>query len=171
MIEFIAFFFFAAFSLGMFAVSVFSTNILYALSALAGGMIFISGFFFLLGAEFLGVVQILVYVGVVVVLYSFSMMFFNTSEPVKESKKREKIIYSLSVFSALLFIMILLPVVATTVPELPIIAQADNTEYLGKVVFTKYLIVFELAALMLLAAMICGIALVHRDMDKEGDAI
>ena len=52
MIETVAFYFFAASSLALFAISVFSKNVLYALSALAGGMILMSGFFFLLGAVF-----------------------------------------------------------------------------------------------------------------------
>lgn len=174
MIELVAFVFFAVLSLGLFSVSVFSTNTLYAMSSLAGGMIFMSGFFFLLGAEFLGVVQILVYVGAVVVLYSFSMMFFDANKPIKESVKHKKIIYTLAVFSALLlFLMILAPVTLSVSPEIPIPTEGrvDNTTYLGKIVFIKYLVVFELSALMLLVAMICGIVLVHKEMDKKGDAI
>lgn len=172
MIELVAFLFFSILSVGLFSVSVFSTNILYAMSSLAGGMIFISGLFFLLGAEFLGVVQILVYVGAVVVLYSFSMMFFDANKLVKENKKGSKTIYTLAVFSALLlFVMVLAPVTTDLSAELPIIEGAGNSDYLGKVVFTKYLIVFEISALMLLVAMIAGIVLVHKDMDKKGDAV
>lgn len=172
MLELVAFLFFAILSIGLFSVSVFSTNVLYAMSSLAGGMIFISGLFFLLGAEFLGVVQILAYVGAVVVLYSFSMMFFDANKPVKESKKGAKTIYTLAIFSALLlFVMILAPITTQVSAELPIIEGAGNTDYLGKVIFTKYLIVFEICALMLLVAMIAGIVLVHKDMDKKGDVL
>ncbi len=60
MFEIIAFYIFAALTIGMFAIVVMSRNALYSMSALAGGMIFISGFFFILDAEFLGVVQIVV---------------------------------------------------------------------------------------------------------------
>ena len=60
MYETIAFYIFSALTIGMFTIVVMSKNALYAMSALAGGMIFISGFFFILGAEFLGVVQITV---------------------------------------------------------------------------------------------------------------
>lgn len=172
MIELIAFLFFAVLSVGLFSVCVFSNNTLYAMSSLAGGMVFLSGFFFLLEAEFLGVVQILVYVGAIVVLYSFSMMFFDANKSINESKKGEKIIYTLAIFASLLmFLMILAPVFVQVPADLPIIDGADNTDYLGKVIFTKYLVVFELCALMLLAAMICGILLVHKDMDKKEDAI
>ena len=71
MFEAIAFYFFMVLSIVAFLVVVSTSNILYALTALASGMIFISSFFFLLGAEFLGVVQIAVYTGAVVVMYAF----------------------------------------------------------------------------------------------------
>ena len=77
MLEAIAFYTFCALTLAMFLIVVTTRNILYALSALAAGMIFVSAFFFLLGAEFLGVVQIVVYTGAVIALYAFAMMFFE----------------------------------------------------------------------------------------------
>ncbi|NLK65910.1 MAG: NADH-quinone oxidoreductase subunit J [Campylobacteraceae bacterium] len=174
MIEIIGFYFFAIISLFLFCVSVFSTKTLYAMSALAGGMVFISGFFFLLGAEFLGVIQILVYVGAVVVLYSFSMMFFDAQVEVREGDiKSQKTIYTLSLLSAFLILfMVLAPITSSKlVPDYPIVKGAGNTDSLGIVVFTKYIVVFELAALMLLAGMICAIVLVHKDMNKEGDVL
>lgn len=167
MFEIISFYFFSVLSLGLFAVSVFSKNVLYAMSALAGGMIFISGLFFTLGAEFLGVVQIMVYTGAVIVLYGFSMMFFNANKDVKETKEN-KIIYSLAVISAFLLVMIFVaPILSDKISAYPIVKELDNIEAIGLVIFTKYLIVFELVAIMLLVAMICGIVLVHKNMDKS----
>ena len=167
MFEIISFYFFSMLSLGLFAVSVFSKNVLYAMSALAGGMIFISGLFFTLGAEFLGVVQIMVYTGAVIVLYGFSMMFFNANKDVKEAKEN-KIIYSLAVISAFLLVMIFVaPILSDRIGAYPIIKELDNIEAIGLVIFKKYLIVFELVAIMLLVAMICGIVLVHKNMDKS----
>lgn len=167
MFEIISFYFFSVLSLGLFSVSVFSKNVLYAMSALAGGMIFISGLFFTLGAEFLGVVQIMVYTGAVIVLYGFSMMFFNANKDVKEAKEN-KIIYSLAVISAFLLVMIFVaPILSDKISAYPIIKELDNIEAIGLVIFTKYLIVFELVAIMLLVAMICGIVLVHKNMDKS----
>ena len=53
MFEAVAFYLFAALTIAMFTITVMSKNALYAMSALAAGMIFISGFFFLLDADFL----------------------------------------------------------------------------------------------------------------------
>lgn len=58
MFEIIAFIIFSILTIGMFSIVVLTNNSLYALSALASGMIFISGFFFLLNADFLGAVQL-----------------------------------------------------------------------------------------------------------------
>lgn len=165
MIETVAFYFFAASSLALFAISVFSKNVLYALSALAGGMILMSGFFFLLGAEFLGVVQIIVYAGAVAVLYGFALMFLGTSKPVSEAKKGAKLFFALSGAIALLLTLVVLgAVVANNVETLKIL-NADDTEALGTIIFTRYLAIFELVAVMLLAAMICAIVLAHKQMD------
>ena len=110
MYESFAFYLFSALVLVSFSFSVFCKNALNAVSALAAGMVFISAIFFLLGAEFLGVVQIIVYTGAVVVLYAFAMMFFDSSkecEP-KSNKKAKITIYLLSSFIALLLIFIFL---------------------------------------------------------------
>lgn len=80
MFEIVAFTLFSILTISMFLITVLTNNTLYALSSLAAGMIFISGFFFLLDAEFLGVVQIVVYSGAVMALYAFGMMFDTLSE-------------------------------------------------------------------------------------------
>jgi len=55
------------------------------MTALAAGMVMISGFFFLLGADFLGVVQLIVYVGAVMALYAFAMMFFDLTRDIRRN--------------------------------------------------------------------------------------
>lgn len=169
MYELIAFITFSALTLGMFGITVFSKNALYSMSSLAGGMIFISGFFFLLGAEFLGVVQIIVYTGAVMALYAFGMMFFDTTKDVKENMADKKLIYTLAIMCAVLIVIIVTaPIFSTQIQATnPIIDDIGNVQLLGYVLFTKYLVPFELAAVMLLVAMISGIILVNKNMDKS----
>lgn len=169
MYEIVAFIFFSVLTLGMFSITVFTNNILYAMSSLAGGMIFISGFFFLLDAEFLGVVQILVYTGAVMSLYAFGMMFFDSTSEVKENTTCKKLIYAMAITSALLIVFILVaPILGENItPSIPIYEKMSNTHFVGWVLFTKFLIPFELAAVMLLVAMISGIVLVGKRMDKS----
>lgn len=169
MYEMIAFYVFALLTIGMFAIVVMSSNALYAMSALAGGMIFISGFFFLLDAEFLGVVQIVVYSGAIMALYAFGMMFFDTTRDVSEKMRSKKIAYSLSLASAVLIVAILCaPFVSENVQALyPGMEGVGNVQMIGVVLFTKYLVPFELAAIMLLVAMVSGIVLASKKMDEN----
>jgi len=170
MFEVIAFYTFSILTIIMFGIVVFSKNALYAMSALAGGMIFISGFFFLLGAEFLGVVQIIVYSGAIMAIYAFGMMFFDTTRDVKEDIHCKKVLYSLSIISAVLIVIILsAPVYSVNIEALypSVIDGVGNIQVIGLVLFTKYLIPFELAAIMLLVAMISGILLVSKRMEMN----
>ena len=171
--EAIAFYLFSALTIGMFLIVVLSKNALYSMSALAAGMILISGFFFLLDADFLGVVQIIVYTGAVMALYAFGMMFFDTTKDVKERVDAPLITNILWVASAILLICI---ISAPFVPSLlnldaPLnqtaLFGANNPQAVGIVLFTKYLAQFELAAIMLLVAMIAGIILVGKKMDDS----
>ncbi|WP_104747796.1 NADH-quinone oxidoreductase subunit J [Helicobacter cetorum] len=164
MFETIAFYFFAILTLSMALVVITTTNILYAITALASSMVFISAFFFLLGAEFLGVVQITVYVGAVIVMYAFGMMFFNSAAEVVERKQSPKILCVLSFGVALLLTLIFsAPSIGEKLAHLgnaqnAIDSEIPNIKAIGYALFTNYLIPFETAALMLLVAMIGGIA-------------
>ena len=84
MFEIVAFTIFSVLTISMFSITVLTNNALYALSSLAAGMIFISAFFFLLNADFLGAVQIVVYTGAVMALYAFGMMFLIHYQRLKE---------------------------------------------------------------------------------------
>ncbi len=169
MFEVIAFYLFAILTIVMFVITVMSRNALYAMSTLAAGMIFISAFFFLLDADFLGVVQIIVYSGAVMALYAFAMMFMDTTKDVKEKNPSNKIVFFLSGMIALLLVLILLtPIISDKVKALyPVSDEIGNTEAVGIVLFTKYLVPFEVAAIMLLVAMIAGIILASKRMDES----
>ncbi len=173
MYELIAFYLFSGLTIAMFLIVVLSKNALYSMSALAAGMILISGFFFLLDADFLGVVQIIVYTGAVMALYAFGMMFFDATQDIKEDIGNTKIIYGLWIVSAVLIvIMISAPFMSDKLMlDYPLdhhlIIGANNPQAVGVVLFTKYLVQFELAAVMLLVAMIAGIVLVSKKMDES----
>jgi len=167
MFEAVAFYLFAFLTIAMFYIVVTTKQALYALTALAAGMIFISAFFFILGADFLGAIQIIVYTGAVMALYAFGMMFFDTTRGVKEKEGNKYIIVGLSTLAAVLIVLIVsAPMISENVVALyPIVEGVGNTQSVGLVLFTKYLIPFEVAAVMLLVAMIAGIVLAGKKMD------
>ena len=167
MYELIAFYLFSFLTIVMFSITVTTSNVLYALSSLAAGMIFISGFFFILDADFLGVVQIVVYTGAVMALYAFGMMFFDSLSEVEEKIKNPKLFFGLAGLIALVIVIIFAaPLVDLNTEALyPVTKGLGNTQDIGLVIFTKYLLAFELAAIMLLVAMIGGIILAGKKMD------
>lgn len=169
MFEAIAFYLFAALTIGMFTITVMTSQALYALTAMAAGMIFISAFFFMLGADFLGVIQIIVYTGAVMALYAFGMMFFDTTRTVVEKRDNPRIIFILGVMAATLIVFILVsPIISTNIEaRYPVEAALGNSQAIGLILFTKFLVPFELAAVMLLVAMIAGIVLAGKKMDKS----
>lgn len=169
MFEAVAFYLFAFLTVVMFSITVLTQQALYALTALAAGMIFISAFFFILGADFLGVVQIIVYSGAVMALYAFGMMFFDTTRDVVEKNSAPQLVFVLSTLSALLVVAIFTaPIISENINAIyPVKEGVGNVQAIGMVLFTKYLVPFELAAVMLLVAMVAGIVLAGKKMDRS----
>jgi len=167
MFEAVAFYLFAFLTILMFFITVTTSQALHALTALAAGMIFISAFFFMLDADFLGAIQIVVYSGAVMALYAFGMMFFDTTREIKEKQGNNYIVAGLTILSAILIVLIFAaPMITESVTALyPMTEGVGNTQEVGMVLFTKYLIPFEVAAVMLLVAMIAGIVLAGKKMD------
>ena len=169
MFEIIAFIIFSVLTISMFSIAVLTNNALYALSSLAAGMIFISAFFFLLNADFLGAVQIVVYTGAVMSLYAFGMMFFDSLAEVKEKIKNPRLVFLLSGMLALIIVIVLIaPLIGEGVDaNYPVHPEYGNSVDVGLILFTKYLVPFEVAAIMLLVAMIGGIVLAGKKMNES----
>ena len=169
MFEEVAFIIFSILTISMFSITVLTNNALYALSSLAAGMIFISAFFFLLNADFLGAVQIVVYTGAVMALYAFGMMFFDSLSEVKEKIRNPRLVFLLSGMVALIVVVVLIaPIIGENVEaNYPVHPEYGNSVDVGLILFTKYLLPFEVAAIMLLVAMIGGIVLAGKKMNES----
>ncbi|MBS4313736.1 NADH-quinone oxidoreductase subunit J [Campylobacter vulpis] len=170
MIEQLSFIIFSVLILGFFLVAVLSKNMLHSLSALAGGMVFLSSFYFMLDAEFLGVIQIIVYSGAVLGIYSFAMMFFDASKNFKERLKFKKSFFVLISLNLVgLFASFMSFKLSSVNVDLPFIDTAlfDLNKQLAFAIFSKYLLAFEFIALLLLIALVCAIVLTHKELIKE----
>lgn len=120
-------------------------------------------------AEFLALVLVLVYVGAVMTLFLFVVMMLDIDKEME--KPFPFIIYPI----AALFLMMFLGLVWYVMPQdllmhsvetikqiVPINSSLSNTEKIGAVLFTDYLSVLEIIAVLLLVAIIASITLVHR---------
>lgn len=123
----------------------------------------------LLNAEFLALILILVYVGAVMTLFLFVVMMLNIDiESVKTEmyKKLPIGLLIVAVLTGLLVSVIPSRFMHTNVVESlvtnPKASSISNTEALGMVLYTNYFLAFEVAAVILLAAIIAAITLAHR---------
>jgi len=126
-----------------------------------------SGLFFLLDAEFLGIILILIYVGAVMVLFMFVIMMLE----VNRAKLREGFLQYLPVGGMIAAILLveLVGSVSSGVFGAENMQQAahlgqevNNTVEIGKELYTKYLLGFEIAAIILLVALVGAIVLTLR---------
>ena len=127
-----------------------------------------AGLFVLMGAEFLAMILIVVYVGAVAVLFLFVVMMLD----VDFAELRQGVLQYLP-FGALIGVVLLAElllvvgawVIGPGVPRAitaPIPADITNTEALGRVLYTKYIYYFQASGLVLLVAMVGAIVLTLR---------
>jgi NADH-quinone oxidoreductase subunit J len=126
-----------------------------------------SGIFLLLGAEFVAIILILVYVGAIAVLFLFVVMMLDTqiNQSVKRISKKQYFIYSL--VAILIFIEITSIVYISLIDQKSlevvlydsILTDKNNTLEIGKVLYTDFLFIFQSLGLILFVAMIGSITL------------
>jgi NADH-quinone oxidoreductase subunit J len=119
----------------------------------------------MLGAEFLAIVLVLVYVGAVMVLFLFVIMMLDVNFENLRKGFRSYLPVGITVGVLVLFEMALVLVGSYLKPGLAPAGRAlagDNTKALGRLLYTDYVYPFEIAAVILLVAIVAAIALTHR---------
>ena len=129
-----------------------------------------AGLFVLVGAEFLAMIMVIVYVGAVAVLFMFVVMMLD----INFVELRQGFLQYLPV-GALIGLVLLVElifvltaelsrpeVVAVSVVPIPPIDEIENTKALGQVLYTRYIYLFQAGGMILLTAMVGAIVLTHR---------
>jgi len=117
----------------------------------------------MLGAEFLAIVLVLVYVGAVMVLFLFVIMMLDVNFEHLRKGFRSYLPVGLTVGVLVLVEMALVVLGGYVKPVVaPAAASADNTRALGRILYTDYVYAFEIAAVILLVAIVAAIVLTHR---------
>ena len=170
MAEAIAFYIISALILG-FAVLVISTrNTVHAVLFLVLNFLAVAALYVLLTAQFLAVIQVLVYAGGIVVLYLFVVMLVNLKRPPEEHSaphRRSWVGFGLSglVLAQLAAILIYGSVAPAAPSSMEFSDLAiNNVERIGMLLYTDYLIPFEVASMLLLVAMVGAIILAKREL-------
>ena len=149
-----------------------SKNTVHSVFFLILDFISISCLFIMIGAEFLGMIMLIVYVGAVAVLFLFVVMMLNVAQQKNQwfssSQNSSHIPVGLIVSVVIFFEIIIViggwkfkPNLATSI-SLSIDQTATNTHLIGNILYTDYIHVFQLSGMILLVAMIGAIILTFR---------
>ena len=146
-----------------------SRNTVYSVFFLILVFISISILFIMIGAEFLGMIMLIVYVGAVAVLFLFVVMMLNITEQLTKRSSRRGLINNISVGSivgVIIFLELLVVVggwkyKGTFVPlsATNLNLNISNTHALGNILYTDYIHLFQISGMILLVAMIGAITL------------
>jgi len=163
MIE-ILFFFFAALAIGAAINVLVQKNVLYGALSLILMLTAVSALFILLRADFLAVIQVIVYAGAIMVLFVFVIMLLNL--PVDEDgPDRLRWLKFLGIPLGLFFLFLVVATLSNV--EGGAAAQARITgdaEAIGRSLFTDYLLPFEITSLLILIALMGAVVFAKKDL-------
>ena len=167
MIEALFFYLFAGIMLASGLMVVVSRNPVYSVLFLILAFFNAAGLFVLIGAEFLAMLLVVVYVGAVAVLFLFVVMMLDINFSEMRAGFQKYLPLGLIVGGILVFELVAAMYgdvfKGATLPEA---MDISNTRALGNVIYTKYMYLFQVAGLILLVAMIGAISLTMRKRES-----
>jgi NADH-quinone oxidoreductase subunit J len=172
MAEAVAFYVLSAFILGFAVLVITARNTVHSVLFLVANFLFVALLYVVLAAEFLAAIQVLVYAGGIVVLYLFVVMLVNLKRPPEvhwDPRRRTRLGFLLSLVVLAELAVIVGYGIARGEPAAAAIGDAPagllgNTEQVGWMLYTDYLIPFEVASMLLLVAMVGAIILAKREL-------
>ena len=160
----------AVLAIGSALAMVINKNVVNSALFLVINMVSLAGIYLLLNAQFLAVIQILVYAGAIMVLFLFVIMLLNVEDEEKLFDKF-RVKYFLAFFLGAAVVGQIFYSIAGVTDMLPEIssnmAEIGTVEAAGDVLYTKYLLPFEMTAILLTAAVV-GALMVAQYKIKKG---
>jgi len=141
---------------------VFLRNVVHCAMALVAALLLIAVLFVTLHAPMVGILQVMVYAGAIMVLFLFVIMFLNPAA----LEQQRGLWWGFGTILGLMLAGVLVPLVATNdLPTDPMAATElfGSPEMLAKSLFTDYVLPFEIASVLLLVAIIGAVVLAKRD--------
>ena len=150
------------------AMVVISKNVVYSILFLITTFFAISGHYILLNAQFLAIVNIIVYAGAIMVLFLFVVMFMNLNSETEPPQKSKYLLLAGTI--AGMSLLLLLVAAIKKADETKLFAQmkygdAGLIKNLGRVLFTDYVFAFEIASVLFLSAMIGSVILSMKESE------
>jgi NAD(P)H-quinone oxidoreductase subunit 6 len=159
------FYLIAIITVGSAVVVAFSRNIIYSAFSLLGTFAGVAGLYVFLGADFVAAVQVLIYVGGILVLILFAVMLTHRITDVEITNR------AVGRLPGLMVVGVFLALLIQTIRETPWVkvkelAYQPTTARIGDLFLENYLLPFELASLVLLAAMIGAVVLSRKEIKE-----
>jgi len=157
----VIFFSLAALLIGASLLVVFLRNVVHSAMALVAALFIIAVFFVILQAPMVGVLQVLVYAGAIMVLFLFVIMFLNLTA----SEPRRRAWLSFAGVSTLLLGGVLSAMLTQTEPAADPVAATElfgSPEMLARNLFNDFVLPFEIASVLLLVAIVGAVVLAKR---------
>lgn len=150
------FYFFALLALTGASGVLFLKNVMHSAFSLMFCLISLAGLYIYAGAEFLGVTQLLVYVGGIVVLLIFGIML---SQVKKEEQQFSRVAIAVIITIIFSYLLIYLIYNLRWADPIPAETSLNHVHEIGKSFFVKHLLAFEIAGILLLIALIGAIGI------------
>jgi len=174
-VQVILFYLFAAVAIISAIAVITRKNVVHSAVCLAATLLSVAGIFLTLHAEFLAGVQVIVYVGGILVLFVFVIMLIAVEKSVKEKQFSGQ--WSIALIAGLLLVGELAYVVmkgkdSLLLPEgngqpESVLHVTGNAQLVGEGLYTKYLLPFEIASILLLVAIVGSVALAKKKTQEE----
>jgi NADH-quinone oxidoreductase subunit J len=167
----IFFYFFSSVAIASTIMVVISKNTVHSVFFLILDFVTIACLFIMIGAEFLGMIMLIVYVGAVAVLFLFVVMMLNVNLPTIKNKFSKYWLIG-SFIAAIIFFELIIIIGGSHYNNILILTPKNgaidisNTELLGNILYTDNIYLFQTAGMILLVAMIGAIVLTYRT--REG---
>lgn len=160
----ILFYFLSALAIGSAVLVVMSRNPVYSVLWLIVTFFAISGHYILLNAQFLGIVNLIVYAGAIMVLFLFVIMLMNLNADSEPQKNKWLKMAGVVAGGCLLLVMVAALKKAEVKGQVAQLNTGDIglIENLGKALFTDYVVPFEISSILFLSAMVGAVVLGKR---------
>ena len=164
MIQAIFFYIFAASAVVMALMVVSARNPVYSAAALIGCLLSVASIFVLQSAHLVALLQVLVYAGAIMVLILFVLMLLNLSpQELGERRITVRRVTGVYLIGALVTLMMIRFTKHLWAPATSLEPDFGTIEAVGKVLYTQYLLPFEMVSLLLLAAIIGAVVLTRKE--------
>jgi len=174
-VEVVLFYIFAAVAVVSAILLITRKNVVHSAVCLAATLLSVAGIFLTLHAEFLAGVQVIVYVGGILVLFVFVIMLISVEKTIHERQFGRG--WMIGLIAALLLVSELgfvvwrgrdsLVLANPAAPAESPLGLTGNSQLVGEALYTNYLLPFEIASILLLVAIVGAVALAKRKTQAE----